>query len=52
MLLKWLRKERGLPPHLVRELMPQGGFSETVDAEEISLPEIEVKLIALLQDRT
>ena len=51
MLLKWLRKERGLPPHLVRELMPQGGFSETVDAAEISLPEIEVKLLALLQDR-
>jgi DNA-directed RNA polymerase subunit RPC12/RpoP len=51
MLLKWLRKERGLPPHLVRELMPQGGFSETVDAEEISLPEIEIKLLALLQDR-
>ncbi len=51
LLLKWLRKDRGLPPHLVRELMPQGGFSETVDAEEISLPEIEVKLLALLQDR-
>jgi hypothetical protein len=51
MLLKWLRKERGLQVHLVRELMPQGGFSETVDAEEISLPEIEVKLLALLQDR-
>lgn len=51
MLLKWLREERGLPPHLVRELMPQGGFTETVDADEISLPEIEVKLIALLQDR-
>lgn len=51
MLLKWLRKERGLQAHLVRELMPQGGFSETVDAEEISLPEIEVKLLALLQDR-
>lgn len=51
LLLKWLRRERGLAVHLVRELMPQGGFSETVDAEEVSLLEIEVKLLALLQDR-
>lgn len=51
MVLKWLRKERKLQPHLVRELMPQGGFTETVDADEISLPEIEVKLLSLLQDR-
>jgi len=51
MLLKWLRKERGLQAHLVRELMPQGGFSETVDAEEVTLLEIEVKLKSLLEDR-
>lgn len=50
-LLNWLRKERELPQHLVRALMPQGGFSETVDAEKITLLEIEVKLIALLEDR-
>lgn len=52
MLLQWIRNERFLPHHLSRDLMPQGGFTETVDAEEISLPEIEVKLIALLQDWT
>ena len=51
MLLKWIRKERGLAVHLVRGMMPQGGFSETVDSEEISLLEIEVKLMALLEDR-
>jgi hypothetical protein len=31
--------------------MPQGGFSETVDSEEVTLLEIEVKLKSLLEDR-
>jgi hypothetical protein len=52
LVLNWLRRERKLPPHLVRELMPQGGFTETVDADEITLAEIEIKLLSLLQDRT
>jgi hypothetical protein len=48
-LLNWLRKERHLGIHLVRELMPQGGFSETVDRTEISISEIEQKLLELLE---
>jgi len=30
-------------------LMPQGGFSETVDGDEISITEIEQKLLELLE---
>ena len=33
--LKWMRLELELPIHLSRKQMPQGGFSETVDASEI-----------------
>ena len=51
-ILNWVRNERGLPPHLVKELMPQGGFSETIDADAISLLEIEIKLKSLLEDRS
>lgn len=34
-IILWLRKELNLGVHLVKEQMPQGGFSETVDASEI-----------------
>jgi hypothetical protein len=43
---RFVRKELSLGIHLVSEQMPQGGFSETIDIDEISL--IEVK--RLLQD--
>jgi hypothetical protein len=39
--LYWLRKVKKLNPHLSKEMMPSGGFSETVDANEISVLEIE-----------
>jgi hypothetical protein len=39
-ILGWLRKELNLPVHLNVELMPQGGYSETVNAEEIDLSSI------------
>lgn len=35
--LFWLHDEFGLTPHLSKEEMPQGGFTETVDASEIDL---------------
>ena len=37
----WIRKELGLGVHLSREMMKSGGYSETVDANEISVLEIE-----------
>jgi hypothetical protein len=37
---RWIRKELKLPVHLAAEQMPQGGFSETVDADEISMPNL------------
>jgi hypothetical protein len=43
---RFVRKELNLGIHLVTEQMPQGGFSETIDIDEISL--LEVK--RLLQD--
>jgi hypothetical protein len=39
--LNWIRKVKKLGPHLSKEMMPSGGFSETVDATEISVLEIE-----------
>ena len=39
--LSWLRQDKGLGVHLSKELMKQGGYSETVDATEISVLEIE-----------
>ncbi|MDO9455261.1 hypothetical protein [Nocardioides sp.] len=38
--LTHLRKELGLSAYYVAEMMPQGGATETVDAEEISLPQL------------
>jgi len=42
-LLGWLREDLGLPIHLGKKQMPQGGFTETVDAMEIDLSEISNK---------
>jgi hypothetical protein len=38
--LLWLRDDVALPPYLSPDLMPQGGWTETVDASEIDLPTI------------
>ena len=43
-ILDWLRLELNLAPYLSREEMPQGGYSETVDASEIDLPTIWAKV--------
>jgi hypothetical protein len=40
-ILLWLRKERKLGIHLSKEMMKQGGYSETVDASEIDFMEIQ-----------
>jgi hypothetical protein len=42
--LRWLREDRGLPPHLSLSEMPQRGWTETVDASEIDLPTIWAKV--------
>jgi hypothetical protein len=42
--IKWLRVEVGLPIHLNDSQMPQGGWTETVDASEIDLPTIWAKV--------
>ena len=42
--LVWLRREMMLPYFLLPEQMPQGGYSETVNAEEITLPTIWAKV--------
>jgi hypothetical protein len=43
-ILDWLRKDKGLPPFLSESEMPQGGYTETVDASEIDLPTIWAKV--------
>jgi recombinational DNA repair protein (RecF pathway) len=42
--IRWLRVDRGLPPHLSLSEMPQRGWTETVDASEIDLPTIWAKV--------
>lgn len=42
--LRWLREERGLPPYLSKDQVPQAGWTETVDASEIDLPTIWAKV--------
>jgi hypothetical protein len=42
--LEWIRKDLGLGVHLPKEFMPQGGWTETVDASEIDLPTIWAKV--------
>jgi hypothetical protein len=43
-IIRWLRKDLMLGRHLKADLMPQGGYSETVDALEIDLPTIWAKV--------
>lgn len=43
-ILIWLRQEKGLGVYLSEFEMPQGGYSETVDAAEIDLPTIWAKV--------
>ena len=43
-ILNWLRTELVLGVHLPKEFMPQGGWTETVDASEIDLPTIWAKV--------
>jgi len=42
--LIWLRKTKGLQVYLSEFDMPQGGYTETVDASEIDLPTIWAKV--------
>ncbi len=42
--LEWLRKEKKLDVYLSESEMPQGGYSETVDASEITLVSIWAKV--------
>ena len=43
-IIKWFRVEIGLPIYLSDNQMPQGGWTETVDASEIDLPTIWAKV--------
>ena len=42
--LTWIRKTLKLPFHLSPDLMPQGGWTETVDGSEIDAPTIWAKV--------
>lgn len=42
--LLWIRKELKLSSYVLKEQMPQGGFSETFDALEIDLPVVWAKV--------
>ncbi len=50
-ILKWLRMEVGLEIHLVGKQMPQGGWTETVDASEIDLPTIWATVEELMHQK-
>lgn len=46
-IIRWWRSELHLPPHLSREEMPQNGYTETVSADAISLPDVWAKVLEL-----
>jgi len=46
----WIRKELGLGVHLSKEMMKTGGYSETVDAEEISVLQIDRYIQEIIYD--
>ena len=46
-IINWLRLEVGLPVFLNSKQMPQGGWTETVDASEIGLVTIWAKVVQL-----
>jgi recombinational DNA repair protein (RecF pathway) len=50
-ILTWLLDEYGLTPFLSKEEMPQGGYTETVDASEIDLPTIWKKVETLTKSK-
>jgi hypothetical protein len=49
--LQWLRYERNLQPFLSAEQMPQAGWTETVDGNEIDLPTIWKKVETLRKEQ-
>ena len=38
--LGWWREELALPPHVSSNSMPQGGWTETVSASAVSIPDV------------
>jgi hypothetical protein len=44
LLLAWIRNDKKLGIHLSKDLMKQGGHTETIDAMEITVIEIEHKI--------
>jgi hypothetical protein len=45
--LEWIRLDLGLSQYLLLEQMPQGGHTETLDASEIDLSTLWVKVVEL-----
>ncbi len=50
-ILIWMRQELNLPIYLSKSEMPHGGWTETVDADLITVLQIKLKFEALLSDR-
>jgi formylmethanofuran dehydrogenase subunit E len=48
-ILKWIRKDLKLQPHLSLDLMKQFGHTETVDLEEISIPSLIQKIEEMIK---
>ena len=47
--LTWLRETKGLGIHLSKNLMKQGGYSETVDSRTITLVQIEMQIRKIIK---
>lgn len=47
--LKWLRKDLELPIHLTSDMMPQKGHTETINADSITVLEIQKKVDELIK---
>ena len=51
LILVWIRESLNLGQYLSSEQMPQGGWTETIDASEIDLPTIWAKVEELSRVR-
>ena len=47
--LKWFRRDLKLPIHLTADMMPQKGHTETVNADSITVLEVQKKVEQLIK---
>jgi len=50
-ILNWLRNDLGISQGVPKGRMPQGGETETVCADDISMPDIWAKVLSVMSEQ-